>query len=301
MKEFSNLQNECLQLIESHNKCENNCCNNHFCINNGCKESDCSNCMYNILHNPNPQIHYSCNRITYYYVLRFFNRFASEISHLIDLFVPHINKTITDIYIVSLGCGPGTEIYGFLKSLNDTHPNIKLHYEGHDLEKSGETVQNISKRCLSNMNHNINFYSTDMFADFHGFNNDYINFLILNYVLSDAVKYLTKEQKTNFIDNIVGFIIDNNVRNVIFNDIKYYGYPLLLDSGIQLMKLLISKLKKRGKNIKELYFEFDCNPYGNEHWIRHKTNILKFNNIENNSFMENINNCKSRQIYIHII
>lgn len=99
MKEFSNLQNECLQLIESHNKCENNCCNNHFCINNGCKESDCSNCMYNILHNPNPQIHYSCNRITYYYVLRFFNRFASEISHLIDLFVPHINKTITDIYI----------------------------------------------------------------------------------------------------------------------------------------------------------------------------------------------------------
>ncbi|WP_270523220.1 hypothetical protein, partial [Phocaeicola massiliensis] len=60
-------------------------------------------------------------------------------------------------------------------------------------------------------------------------------------------------------------------------------------------------LKKRGKNIKELYFEFDCNPYGNEHWIRHKTNILKFNNIENNSFMENINNCKSRQIYIHII
>lgn len=299
MKEFSDLQNECLRRIVSHKKCENNCCNNHFCVNNGCRESDCSNCMNNIQRSKDPKIHYSCNRITYYYVLRFFNRFASEISYLIDLLVPDINKR-TDIYIVSLGCGPGTEIYGFLKSLNDSCSSIRLHYEGHDLEKSWESVQNISKKCLSSMNHDINFYNTDMFVDFHGFNSDYIDFLILNYVLSDAVKYLAKDQKTKFIDNIVDFILANNVRNVIFNDIKYYGNPSLLDSGIQLMKLLISQLKNRGKDIKELYFEFDSNFYGNEHWRRYKTNDLKFNNIENNSFMENVNDCKSRQIYIHI-
>lgn len=301
MKEFSDLQNECLQRIVSHKKCESNCYNNHFCINNGCKESDCSNCMNNILHNPTPKIHYICKRITYYYVLRFFNRFASEISYLVDYLLPYIKKK-TDLYIVSLGCGPGSEIYGFLKSLKDKYPNITLHYEGHDLEKCWETVQGISKNSLANLNHDINFYSTDIFLDFHGFGNNHIDCLILNYVLSDAIKYLTNVQKTKFINDIVDFVLKNNVRNILFNDICFYGNQSSLNSGVQLMKLFISQLKERNKSIKEYYLKFDkIMSFGNENWFQHRTQKIKFTNIKNNNYMKNADYCNSKQIYVHII
>lgn len=300
MKELSDLQSECLRRIESHNKCGENCCNNHFCIKKGCEESDCSKCMNNIQRDTDPKIHYACSRITYYYVLRFFNRFASEISYLVDYLIPNIIKR-TDLYIVSLGCGPGSEIYGFLKSLNDKHSNITLHYEGHDLERCWATVQDISKKYLESLNHDINFYNTDMFFDFHGFNNNQIDFLILNYVFSDAVKYLTKNQKTKLINDIIDFVLQNNVRNIIFNDICYYGDKSLLNSGVQLMKLLISQLRKKDKKIKEYYLKFDYISYGNENWYQHTTTKLKFIKVKNNNYENNINCCNSKQIYVHII
>ena len=45
----------------------------------------------------------------------------------------------------------------------------------------------------------------------------WINLLILNYLLSHAAKFYTKQGKNQFIDEIVDFILQNNVKNILFN------------------------------------------------------------------------------------
>lgn len=74
---------------------------------------DCSRCLNQIQYGQ-PNFTYSCTKITYQYVLRFFNRFASEICYAMCLYN---YKNISRINVVSLGCGPGSEVYGIIKAL----------------------------------------------------------------------------------------------------------------------------------------------------------------------------------------
>ena len=135
-----------------------------------------------------------------------------------------------------------------------------------------------------------------------GFDNNIINLLILNYLLSHAAKFYTKQGKEQFIDEIVDFILQNNVKNILFNDINYYGTFAKLDSGVQLMKLLISKINSRAKRCVVRYFCFPNDSYrGNEGWEFHRGNVLVFQKLEGNNFMKNVDRCNSKQILVHIL
>ena len=112
MKELLSLQKICLDKIKLANHCINGCNINFYCQSHGCKKGDCSRCLNNIQYQ-NPTFHYSCERITYHYTLRFFNRFASEIIYMLNKF-NYNDKSYLNV--VSLGCGPGSEIYGILKT-----------------------------------------------------------------------------------------------------------------------------------------------------------------------------------------
>ncbi len=298
MIELLNLQQQCLNLIQVHPECGQNCALNHYCTSFGCTTGDCSRCLYQIQHG-NPTFHYSCEKITYHYTLRFFNRFASEITHLLYRFD---YSRFADLNVVSLGCGPGSEVYGIIKTFLSKGVNTILHYEGHDLNNYWENIQAISKECLGQLSHEIKFYTTDLFADFHGSSNNIIHILMFNYLLSDAAFFMTYMQKQRFIDEITKFIIENNVRNVLFNDINYYGDAKRLNSGTQLMKLLISKLRKQNIQIKPFYFCFPFDPYrGNEGWKFYQKNNLLFQKLDGNNFMNNVNYCNSKQIFVHIL
>lgn len=300
MVELLNLQQQCLNLLQAHSECGQTCSLEHYCTLAGCATGDCSRCLNQIQYGkPKPVFHYSCKKITYHYTLRFFNRFASEITHLLRLF--DYSKH-TDLNVVSLGCGPGSEVYGIIKTFLLKEADTILHYEGHDLNNYWETVQTMSKQCLGQLPHEINFYTTDLFADFHGFKNETINILMFNYLLSDAALFMADEQKKRFIDDVVNFIIENNVRNILFNDINYYGNVGKLNSGTQLMKLLIIKLQEQKKSLEIFYRYFLCeNQYlGAEGWRLHKNNRNLFRILEGNTYMNNVGYCNSKQIFVHI-
>lgn len=297
MQELIKLQEYCLSQLDNRVPCGNNCPLGHFCCIGKCTEEDCSRCLYQIQHG-NPTFHYSCVNITYHYVLRFFNRFASEVAHF---FSRYSFCHMTDINVISLGCGPGSEIYGLLKSFKDRYPSIKLHYEGHDLNPVWETVQTASKSCLHDTGHEINFYTTNLFDDFHGFQSPKVDVLILNYLLSDAALFMFKQQKEQFIDDIVDFILKHNVKRVFFNDINYYGNMSSLNSGTMLMRLMIQKLKQRGVQPKGCYLCFPGDPYrGNENWRFYSDNSILLAKHPQNTYMANVDFCNSKQIFVKI-
>lgn len=297
MLEFQNLQQQCLDLILANSGCSQDCPLGSYCISMGCTEGDCSKCLFQIQHG-NPSFHYSCEKITYHYTLRFFNRFASEITHLLYFFD---YSKLSDLNVVSLGCGPGSEVYGIIKTFMLKRANTILHYEGHDLNNYWETVQTMSKQCLGQLSHEIQFYTTDLFADFHGFDNNAIHILMFNYLLSDAAFFMTDEQKQRFIGDVVNFVIENNVKNMVFNDINYYGDAKRLNSGTQLMKLLINKLQLQNIQLKTSYYCFPNDPYrGNENWKWHRNNKNVFLTLAGNSYMNNVEYCNSKQIFVHI-
>jgi hypothetical protein len=297
MQEFINLQQQCLSLMKQSGKCEGDCPLNHYCQEMQCNEGDCSNCMHRIQFE-NRLFTYSCYRITYHYVLRFFNRFSSEIFHLMDR-IDYTN--CSDINVVSLGCGPGSEVYGIIKSLQTKNTAIILHYEGHDLNSIWEPVQTMSKDCLKQLPHDVNFFTTDLFNDFHGFTNNQVDLLVLNYLLSDAVKFMFMDKREEFIQEIVDFVLEHNVRNILFNDITYYGHFNKLDSGIQLMELLIQNLKEKGKNFETYYYSFSDNQMlKDKGWKKYDSNLNMLPILKDNDYMENIGHCNSAQIYINI-
>lgn len=297
MMELLNLQQQCLKLIQAHSECGQNCVINHYCTSVGCTTGDCSRCLNQIQYGQ-PNFTYSCTKITYQYVLRFFNRFASEICYAMCRYKYNNPKRIN---VVSLGCGPGSEVYGIIKAFKIQGVDTRLYYEGHDLLNVWEPVQNLCKDSLSSTQHVVDFHTTNLFADFHGFDDGVTNLLILNYLLSHAAKFYPLQGKHQFVDEIVDFILLYNVRNILFNDINYYGYYTSLDSGVQLMNLLVSKIKSKGVKYTVRYACFPSDKYqGNEGWQFYKKKDLLFQKLDGNNFMNNVDYCNSKQIFVHI-
>lgn len=205
------------------------------------------------------------------------------------------------INVVSLGCGPGSEVFGIIKAFRELGVDTKLCYAGYDMLNVWEPIQAYCKDSLIDTQHAIEFYTTNLFADFRDFDNGIINLLLLNYLLSHAAKFYTYQGKNQFIDDIVDFILTNNVRNILFNDINYYGYFNKLDSGVQLIKLMMSKLKLKGVKFSVGYVCFPNDSMrGDEKWIFHSKNDLLLQKHPNNPYMKNVGNCNSKQIFIHI-
>ena len=299
MKEFLDFLLECQTQYNSCAPCTNNCPNNHYCKANGGQMSKCNQCIFHILWAKHPSFTYGCPKITYHYALRFFNRFASEIAYAMSKYrFGNINK----YNVVSLGCGPGSETYGFIRVLKSRNLPIILDYQGYDRNEIWKNVQDISKDKLSQSGHHIEFYSNDMFNDFVGFNGEGVDLLVMNYLLSDVQKFSNNVgQMEQFLSSVAFFVIMNNVRNILFNDSSYYGSKGCMDSGVQLMLRLIEELKKWQVNVNALY---RCFPYdakrGAEHWRSYSKNGLLFPLLPNNNLDKNVRYCNSKQILVHI-
>lgn len=298
MKEFVDIQVQCLGRMQALPACGGICPNNHYCTSHGCVEGDCSKCLTHIHWDPSPSFHYNCERITYQYFLRFAARYASEIAYCVNQ-IPFENHQ--DINIVSLGCGPGTEIFGFLKAFQLHGANTTLNYEGYDLEGCWKPVQNLVKNNLLPTSHIINFNNADIFQTFNGFPNGQSTMLVLNYVLSDVSKYGNELNSWIFIDKIASFILSHSICSVLFNDINYYGTPGAWDSGTQLMFRLIDQLKAYGKQIDQTCYIFPGDPkHGNEGWLQYQNNGLVLPLHNANSYANNVKYCHSKQIIIAI-
>ena len=71
-------------------------------------------------------------------------------------------------------------------------------------------VQNMNKEVFRESWHTINFHCENLFAADIPYDN--INMLVLNYLLSDIVRYCNLDQKRKFVDDIVDFVVSNGVK-----------------------------------------------------------------------------------------
>lgn len=297
MKELLWIQQQCISILNTLPLCEDQCKNGHYCLSHACKECDCSRCLNHIHWNNSPTFHYECERITYYYILRFSNRFASEITHFVNFFKIKENSKIN---IVSLGCGPASEIFGFIKSIRMRGINSILHFEGYDLKNVWQPVQELTKVSLSKTGHYINFHTKDLFTDFSDFPNNESFVLVLNYLLSDIAKFSSESDKQGFIDKIVDFICNYPIKGVFFNDIAFYGDVSELNSGVQVMNQIILQLMEKRK-IKTHYMYFPSSAkLGDEDWHVNKNNQSLFTSLKGNPYMQNVEYCKSKQIFVQL-
>lgn len=299
MVEFTNLLSGCLDAYNSLAPCDSNTCESgFFCIANNCAKGRCDRCLNHIQWHPSPSFHYSCPRITFHYVLRFFNRFASEIAYVVLNLKDDYLRAKTSLNVVSLGCGPGSEVYGFIGALRNKAPHIVLNYQGFDLNSAWGTVQQMSKNVLAATPHRIDFYDLNMFGAYVGFQGGDCDMLVLNYLLSDAQKYYTDSIKVKFLEDIAQFVFKNNVRNILFNDNSYYGKGGL-DTGVGMMFRLIKELRKWQLQPKAFLRYFPSDNYvPSTMWKAYKNERLLFPPIVGNTFDTNINRCKSKQILV---
>lgn len=297
MNELLWIQQQCIDRINTLPLCNGQCKIDHYCMTFGCKECDCSKCLNHIHWNSAPSFHYSCERITYYYLLRFSNRFASEIAHFVNLFKIQQSSKIN---IVSLGCGPASEIFGFIKSIRLRGINSTLHFEGYDLNSIWQPVQELARVCLSKTGHYINFHTKNLFTDFTEFPNNEPFILVLNYLLSDIAKFYNDSDKQVFIDNMVDFICTHPIKGIFFNDIAFYGTVSRLDSGVQVMNQIINQLIEK-KKIKTHYRYFPSNAkLGDESWHVNMNNQSLFTSLSGNPFTQHVECCNSKQIFVQL-
>ena len=294
MKEFDDFIKECHRRFTNCGSCANNCPINHYCLKCSQNECDCAACMMYIQFNASPLFPYSCRKITFHYVLQFFNRFASEISYALRIWKSVKTKTIS---IASLGCGPGSEVFGVIDAFKDVAPNFTISYQGYDMNNIWKEVQDLCVNTFSQTSHQIEFFTMDMFAGWQGGNT--VDLLIMNYLLSDAVKFQTRGQREQFVISISDFIINKKVKVVLFNDISYYGHDNQLDSGVQMMRMLIKKVKNRIKKGYGKCFRFSGDTFPkNVTWKLHTSNKLLFPLIPENTVVGCNHYCRSKQILL---
>lgn len=209
MQEFTDLINYCYQQYTAIPPCSD--CAMGNCRKNECE--DCYNCLKHVHSYSNHTDHYSCKKITYNYILKHGHRYASEIEKAIADIKPYLDRT-RPVYILSVGCGPSTELYGAVQALND----MTISYMGIDRNPIWNEIQNFNINRFEQTPHVVQYTSEDFFS----FIKDrWANILILNYFFSDLIKF-SPDITDDFINRLADLINNGKFKWVVINDIPLF-------------------------------------------------------------------------------
>lgn len=168
---------------------------------NNCKGS-CEKCLDSIHFGDNRR--YDCRNIMNYYVCKYSYKYLSEIGNIFYLnnFIEQKQK----INIISIGCGPCTDLMGINQYIDNNELDVKLKYRGIDLNENWKYIHSFIKNDLEE--HDIKFLYDDVFNVFNRRNNiGSYDILFLQYLISDMIKYNDTDNMRIFIDNLVKKII----------------------------------------------------------------------------------------------
>lgn len=296
MQELDDLLDYCFNQYTS--KLCVNCGNNKFCTSQSCSYGDCSACVRHITNAANPRFHYPCSRSTYYYVMHFFYRFASEMKRYF-LTHPIYGRKVR---FVSLGCGPSSELYGIVDGFRQQlGSKFCIKYEGYDLSRTWDDIQDQNVKLFStSKNVKVSYSHQNMFAACYSSGNNKIDVLILNYLLSDVIKF-SRKGLVNFLNDIANFIFSNKIKIIILNDISYYGYPNQLDSAIKCMRYIIKKISYSSNNIYTDAYCYPSDKYIPQGWKKWSDASSLFN--INNKIVSTAGSwktCNSKYVITHI-
>lgn len=183
--------------------CGDKSCTNEFCT----EKLYCQNCLDRIFwQDEYRHLRYSCKPITYYYVLRYLNRYASEMNYIFDRF-RFWNNNFGHKNIVSIGSGPACEFVGFESVFRVRATNVKsCHFYAYEMNPIWSDVQHFLfdivesySKAITLFLKNEDFDETDSLAED-------IDILILNYVLSDVYKHSKKEGADSVLSTVTSYL-----------------------------------------------------------------------------------------------
>ena len=238
-----------------------NCVNAKKC--EGCNTCKCYDSCIHPLHqyNSNGKT-YNCLNMAYNYVVKHFYRFASEIEIAFRvIYNTERQNWNSNINVVSLGCGPSSELYGIINELHNQQSNLGVSYHGFDTNVIWQKIWNLNIDICKQ--HNVTYTTDDMFAYYTEHSDEHIDILILNYLLSDVARNMQNEEKTAFLDKLAEFIDVMDVQYVIFNDISLFYDDLI--SGYSCMEYVVRQFgvnKQRHSVLKGGRYRFgEPNPH----------------------------------------
>ena len=214
MLEFDQYLNWCDAMYNNlpHCQCGNSCTNQNYCQG---LQSNCYSCIHRVHQYWNTSIHYNCDKMVLYYVLKHGYRFGAEVFYQLQR-IQNVLEKYNDIYVVSIGCGPCTELFGALNFWRSIRKNdATFHYKGFDTEVLWNQI--MSQVCGYFAVANVTTVNADAFPYLYS-NQDRVDVLILNYMLSDMRKFRAADYQS-FLANLLTLIQQKQPRFIFINDI----------------------------------------------------------------------------------
>lgn len=192
--------------------CENNC-------QGGCEE--CLNAIH-FSHDDRP---YNCSNIVYFYTCKYTYKYSSEVDILISKLKSL--KSFKAFNVLSIGCGPCTELIGLLRCSERSGFNKPITYAAFEMNEIWKPIHGFFIDQFKNLsNNNIRFSYSDACQAIPRLNLRNVewkpNILILQYVLSDMDK--ASMQIKPFIDDLFSKVISYMplYSYIIINDINHW-------------------------------------------------------------------------------
>lgn len=248
-------------------------------------------CLTDIYHTHKKR-KYDCNTITSMYVLRFCNRYSSEIYHILNDKIPRL---ASGDLIFSIGCGPCMETIGIEKYCRDNNI-LGVCYEGVD---SNTKWQNVTNACCVSSNHLHSQISPVSNREQFLPMLPNIKILLLNYMLSDYKNH--NDDFQNYLNNYLmeDLSLMRGDTYLIINDQNHS------DEWEDDFDNWSFQLDNTKYEVKRYFFDPGihkrCNPYGHN---RMPDNSLMFSNIGLDQkittyFQDNLPCCESGVAIIH--
>lgn len=186
-----------------------------------------------------------------YYTLKHTYRFGAEVFYEIKrLKTDFINWQ--EIHIASVGCGPCSELFGALSFWRTIGKNdVDFHFRGFDTEPLWQPIMRQVESYFQLAD--VHTYGQDALV-YYGQSQEDIDVIILNYMLSDMMKFQSG-QYDQFLNNLIALIRQKNPRYLLVNDVY-----LLVSLGAS--NRLLRFLKNEGLNFKVAKLQYHINhPY----------------------------------------
>lgn len=213
-----------------HCQCGNNCTNQNFCQGS---QLNCYACIRRVHQYWNTSIHYNCDKMVLYYVLKHGYRFGAEVFYQLQR-IQNVLVNYDDIYVVSIGCGPCTELFGALNFWRLIGKNdATFHYKGFDTQILWNQI--MAQVCSYFTIADVRTVNADAFP-YLSADQDRVDIVILNYMLSDMKKFRAADYQ-NFLVNLLNLIQQKHPRFIFINDIYL---KISLAASTELLDILSS-------------------------------------------------------------
>lgn len=198
-------------------------------IINECEEcvGDVTSCHENI-HFHSTGKEYNCSDSMALYVAKYFPRYVKEIKDALSKIKSPWNEE--EVWILSVGNGPSSDLYGFLDDRGSEES--KIIYKGIDMNPNWDYINQITKEEIltSDSNCEVRFQEGDIFEEINDYNCPKgkvwkYKFLVFQYVISAMVNdsNTTKEDIEQFLDKVIDQMVVKMPKDsyIIFNDINH--------------------------------------------------------------------------------